>query len=68
MKTMNKINPRITVTAKVDKEGLQAQIDEQVDVLYSASATIFEKETAALNYRHLAIKHVTIFGINPVVN
>lgn len=58
--------PRSDVTPEsTTKEGLQAQINEQVAVLYSQEATVEEKEVAALNYRRLVNYYVALFQVLP---
>lgn len=60
--------PRPNVTPVADKAGLQAQVDEQVQTLYSSTASIEEKEVAALNYRKLVLYYSTLFNEAPAVN
>lgn len=62
---MNRIAPKLNVTPAVKKEDVEAQIQEQVNVLYSQEASIFEKEVAALNYGHLYNVYNTLFHNEP---
>ena len=60
--------PYSNVTPVVDKAGLQAQINEQVSVLYSQEVSVEEKEIAALNYRKLVNYYVALFHTLPEGN
>lgn len=57
--------PKVNVTPKVEKSLLIEQLEEQVTVLYSRDATIWEKETASLNYQLLLVKYKTRFNKLP---
>lgn len=54
--------PKANVTPVADREGLQAQINEQVAVLYATEGTpVWDKEVAALNYRLLVNYYAALF-------
>lgn len=53
------------VTPLVDKVELQAQVDEQVAVLYSQEASMEQKEIAALNFERLVTYYATLFNQLP---
>lgn len=62
---MNKSVPRISVTPVVKKDELEGQIQEQINVLYSQETSLWEKEEAALNYRHLFNYYGALFHASP---
>lgn len=57
--------PKVNVTPQVQKDLLIEQLEEQITVLYSQDATIWEKETASLNYQLLIVKYKTGFNTLP---